>query len=145
MSKINSNDVKDYFLTGGDYVIDLVRKSHGEIIDQVGEEVFLNTIEVGITNTIASLYDANIEDDEIIRVLNKFWGINKYEAEDRILFEKKEATKRELRYYLKMQGYTLGQINRIMKEASLEINHNNELWELKDRPEVLMEKLKYKD
>lgn len=144
MSKINSADVKEFFISGGKFAIELVRESYGDIINQEGEEAFSNAIEIGIGNTIASLYDANIDDDEIIRILNKFWGINIDEAESRILHEKSQATIRELRSYLKMEGYNFQEINHFMisNKAGTIIRHNNELWKLKDKPEKLIKKLK---
>ena len=143
MSKISSDEVKEYFAAGGKIVAGLVLKIYGESINQAGEEAFSNAIEIGITNTLAALYDADVDDDEIIRVLNKYWGINRDEAEKRLVFEKGQAAIRELERYLKMQGFSAIKINQFMKsnKAKIKIRHNNELWKLRRKPEKLMKEV----
>jgi len=71
MSKISSDDVKEYLAAGGKIVAGLALKLYGDSINQAGEAAFSDVIEIGITNTMAALYDADVDDDEIIRVLNK--------------------------------------------------------------------------
>ncbi|HHX60616.1 MAG TPA: hypothetical protein GX707_07875 [Epulopiscium sp.] len=140
MSKISSDDVKEYVEAGGKIVAGLALKLYGDSINQAGGVAFSDAIEIGITNTMAALYDADVGKDEIIRVLNKYWGINKDEAEERIVYEKSQAAIRELERYLKMQGFTAIEINQFMKsnKASIKIRHNNELWKLRRTPEKLM-------
>lgn len=143
MSKISSDDVKDYLETGGKIVAGLALKLYGESISQAGEAAFSDAIEIGITNTVAALYDSDVEDEEIIRVLNKYWGINRDEAEDRLIFEKSQAAIRELERYLKMQGFSSIDIKHFMKSnnVSVKIRHNNELWKLRHKPEKLMKEV----
>lgn len=92
---------------------------------------------------MAALYDADVDDDEIIRVLNKYWGINRDEAENRLVYEKCQAAIRELERYLKMQGFSAIEINQFMKSnnASIKIRHSNELWKLRRKPEKLMKEV----
>lgn len=143
MARINSDDVKEYFLEGGKIVRDLALKLYGDSVNQAGEVAFSDAIEVGIENTIAALYDADVDDDEIIRVLNKFWGINRAVAEDRLVFEKSQAAIRELKRFLKMEGYSSSKINEFMKsnKVSIKIRHNNELWKLRNDPMRLMKEV----
>ena len=115
MSKIKMDDVKEYLATGGNAIANLALKVYGDSINQAGEEAFADAIERGIENTVVSLYDADDNDDEIIRVLNKYWGINKDEAEERLLYEKCQATIRELKRYLKMQGLSVPEVIQFMK------------------------------
>lgn len=140
MSKISSDDVKNYLAAGGKTVVNFALKLYGDSINQAGEAAFSDAIEIGITNTMAALYDADVDDDEIIRVLNKYWGINRNEAEERLVYEKSQAAIRELERYLKMQGFSAIEINQFMKanNASTKIRHNNELWKLTRKPEKLM-------
>ena len=137
MSKINIDDVKEYLVTGGKIVTGLALKFYGDSINQAGETAFFDAIEIGITNTIAALYDTDVDDNEIIRVLNKYWGINNNEAEERLVFEKTQSVVRELKRYLKMQGYSAVDIDQFMKsnKVSRKIRYNNELWKLKRNPE----------
>ena len=143
MLKISSEDVKEYLAAGGKYVADLALKTYGDSINQAGEAAFSNAIEIGITNTITALYDADVDDDEIIRVLNKYWGIIQDEAEKRLVFEKGQAAISELERYLKMQGYTAIKINQFMKSnnAHVKIRRSNELWKLRRKPEKLMKEV----
>lgn len=143
MSKISSDDVKEYLATGGKIVAGLALKLYGDSINQAGEAAFSDAIEIGITNTMAALYDADVDDNEIIRVLNKYWGINRDEAENRLVYEKCQAAIRELERYLKMQGFSAIEINQFMKSnnASIKIRHSNELWKLRRKPEKLMKEV----
>ena len=140
MSKISGDDVKDYLATGGKIVTSLALKLYGDSINQAGEAAFSDAIEIGITNTMAALYDADVDDNEIIRVLNKYWGINRDEAEERLVFEKSQAAIRELKWFLKVQGFSVIEIDQFMRSnnASIKIRHNNELWKLRRKPEKLM-------
>lgn len=140
MSKISGDDVKDYLATGGKIVTSLALKLYGDSINQAGEAAFSDAIEIGITNTMAALYDADVDDSEIIRVLNKYWGIDRDEAEERLVFEKSQAAIRELKWFLKVQGFSVIEIDQFMRSnnASIKIRHNNELWKLRRKPEKLM-------
>jgi hypothetical protein len=43
-------------------------------MERQGIELLLRGIEIGIANTVAALYEANVEDSDIINLLNKYWG-----------------------------------------------------------------------
>lgn len=143
MPKIKMDDVKECLAVGGKALANLALEVYGESINQAGESAYLDAIEIGITNTISALYDTDTSDDEIIRVLNKFWGINKNEAEERLLYEKHNAVSRELKHYLKMQGFSSEDITRFMlsNKASAKIRHNHELLKLRRTPEKLMKEV----
>ena len=143
MVKLKSEDIKEYLKNGKNTIENLAIKIFGESLNKVGEEAFSEAIEIGIENTISSLYDANVSDDEIIRVLNKFWGINKNEAKNRIIYEKSQTAIRELEHYLRMQGWCVMKIKEFMKSnmVGIKIRHNNELWKLRYEPEKLMQEV----
>lgn len=143
MGKLKNEDIKEYLKEGKEILGNLFINIYGESLNRVSEDAFSEAIEKGIENTIASLYDADVSDDEIIRVLNKFWGINKSEAESRIIYEKSQATIREVKHYLKMQGWSDIRIKDFMKlnRVSIKIRHNNELWKLRRRPEKLIQEV----
>lgn len=140
MAKNRREDIKEYFIEGGKLVTDFALKFYGESLNQAGDVAFSDAIEIGIENTVAALYDADVEDDVIIRMLNKHWGISNDEAEKRLIFEKSQAAIRELRRYLKLQGYSISEIDQFMllNKASIKIRHNAELRTLKRNPEKLM-------
>ena len=137
---ISKDDIQEYLATGGKVIGDFAVRVYGNSINPVGEGAFSDAVEIGISNTIASLYDVNIEDTEIVRVLNKYWGINSEEAEDRLLYEKSQSVIRELRHYLKLQGYTSDEITEFMKnnKVLVKIRHDKDLWKLRHKPEKLM-------
>lgn len=143
MSKISSEDVKEYLGEGGKIVASLALKLYGDSINKAGEVAFSDAIEIGITNTIAALYDADVDTEKIFHVLNKYWGINRDEAEERLIYEKSQAAIRELKHFLKMQCYSAKEIDQFMKEnrVSIKIRHNNELWKLRRNPEKLKQEV----
>lgn len=141
MSKISSDDVKEYLAAGGKIAASLALKLYGDSINQAGEVAFSDAIEIGITNTISALYDADVDEERIFHVLNKYWGINRDEAEERLIYEKSQAAIRELKHFLKMQNYSATKINEFMESyrVSIKIRHDNELWKLRRNPEKLMQ------
>ncbi len=102
--KINKEDILNFIKAGGFYIGNLAFEVYGEILNKIGEQAFDAVIEIGITNTIAALYDAKVDDKEILRVVNEHWGLDKNNIEDRIIWEKKEATIRSLEQHLRLQG-----------------------------------------
>ena len=141
--KITKTDVIETLKDGGKLIGALALRIYGESLDQVGEQAFSEAIELGIENTIASLYDAKVSDKEIIRVVCEHWGISHQYAEDRLVWEKQQAAIRSLRQYLKLQGYSSLDIKEFMSEskALVRIRHEKDLWKLKDAPEKLFKTL----
>jgi hypothetical protein len=121
----------------------LALRIYGDSLDQAGEQAFSEAIELGIENTVASLYDAKVSDKEIIRVVCEHWGISHQDAEDRLVWEKKQAAIRSLKQYLKLQGYSSLDIKEFMSETKVlvRIRHEKDLWKLKDAPEKLFKTL----
>lgn len=112
-----------------------------EYVDEKSEVAFEKGMQIGIENTVAALYDANVSEAEIIRVMNVHWGVNRKGAIERILYEKTSATKRSLREYLKLNGYSQKEINDFWRKtrAVTRINHEKELWEYRRNPDKLFE------
>ena len=140
MSQINSEIIREYLVTGGKIVEGLALKIYGNSINEAGNRAFADALEIGITNTIAALYEANVEDNEIINLLNKHWGISRNEAIDRLVFEKKQAPLREVRQYLQMQGLSSQEIHHFMlsNRVSAKLMDNPELRELRRNPSELI-------
>lgn len=138
--KITREDVIDFLKEGGKFVGALALKVYGDSLNQVGEQAFSEAIEIGIENTIGSLYEAKVNDKEIIRVVSQRWGICIQEVEERLVWEKYQATISTLKQYLKLQGYSNSDIDSFMREnmASAKIRGEKELWKLKDDPEKLL-------
>lgn len=141
--KINKNDIIETLKDGGKLLGALALRIYGDSLNQAGEQAFSEAIELGIENTVASLYGAKVSDKETIRVVCGHWGISYQEAEERLVGEKQQATIRSLRQYLKLQGYSSLDIKKYMTEskASMRIRHEKDLWNLKDAPEKLFKAL----
>lgn len=139
MLKISSNDVEKYLVAGKE----LISNAYEDVKDEKEYGIYLKGIEIGISKTIAALYDADVDDNEIIQLLNKHWNINMEEAENRLRYEKEQAAIRELKLFMKRQGYSKTDINEFMKsnKVSPKIRHSNELWKLRRKPENLMKKV----
>jgi len=144
MSKINSEVVKDFFANGGKALLNLAAERYGQHIDEITEQAFAEAIETGIENTVATLYEASVDDDDIISLLNKHWGIGRDEAISRLLFEKNKAPVRELRTYLELQGLSSEDIRRFMmsNKVSRKIKESAELRELRRNPAKLYKAVK---
>ena len=137
--KIDKDDVIETLKNSGKLIGALALKIYGESLNQVGEQAFSEAIELGIENTIASLYDAKVGDKEITRVVCEHWGVSYQDAEERLVWEKQQAPIRSLKQYLKLQGYSSHDIKQFMSEskAMTRIRHEKDLWKLKDTPEKL--------
>lgn len=137
--KIEKDDIIKFFKDGGRLIGNLALNIYGESLNQFGEKAFSEAIEIGIENTIASLYDAKVADKEIIRVVGEHWGIDNKEAEERLLYEKVQAVKRSLSQYMRLQGYTSSEISNFMKSnmVSFKIRKNKDWWKFKDNPEKI--------
>ena len=141
--RIDKSEVISALKEGSKMVGAVALRFYGESLNQVGEQAFSEAIELGIENTIASLYEAKVADKEIIRVVSEHWGISHREVADRIVYEKQQAAIRSLRQYLKLQGYSRADIDAFMREhkAPMRIRHEKDLWKLKDAPEKLFKAL----
>lgn len=137
---MNWEVVKEYIAKGSDTAIGLAREFNNERINEEGERAFSDAIEIGISNTVSSLYYANVSDQRIIECLNKFWGISMDEAKKRILYEKRCAPIRELREYLVLQGMSEQELQSFMihNKVVFKIKDSQELRALWSKPEKLM-------
>lgn len=145
--KIKKEDIFNFLKTGREFIGNLALKFYGDTLNQAGEKAFSQAIEIGIENTIAALYDANVEDKVIIHVVCEHWGITVSEVEERLINEKFEAVIRELCKYLRLQGFTESEITDFIKinQVRTKIRHNTDLWKLKNNPEKLLKIIKSND
>lgn len=145
-TKLTKADVVKYLKKGIKSVGALALNIYGESLNQAGEQAFSEAIELGIENTISALYDAKVNDKEICRVVSEHWGISYQQAEDRLVWEKQQATIRSLKQYLKLQGYSTTDINYYIRDnnISIKVRHDKDLWKLKDNPEKLLKMIEAK-
>lgn len=135
MTKITRDIVVDYIKQGGNELLNMVRDAYANEANRT----FYDAIEIGIENTVSALYEANLTDDQIINLLVKHWGITMEDAENKLILEKSQSVIRNLKHFLKMQGYTEREIQDFMirTAASCKIRHEKELWKMKNNPEEL--------
>ena len=135
MTKITRDIVVDYIKQGGNELLNMVRDAYANEANRA----FYDAIEIGIENTVSVLYEANLTDDQIINLLVKHWGITMEDAENKLILEKSQSVIRNLKHFLKMQGYTEREIQDFMirTAASCKIRHEKELWKMKNNPEEL--------
>jgi hypothetical protein len=69
MSSFDWNIIKENLAKGGMTVLESVRESFRGRIDAETTEAYADGIERGISNTVAALYDANVDDKRIIDLL----------------------------------------------------------------------------
>ena len=115
-----------------------------ESINWIREQEYTKAIDIGIGKTIEALYVAKVPDEEILRVVNLVWGIDIEEVGDWLVQEKQNAAIKSLRHYLKLQGYSVAESEKFMREnnASLKIRRDKDLWKLKDNPRKLFDIIK---
>ncbi|SDB06793.1 hypothetical protein SAMN02910298_00201 [Pseudobutyrivibrio sp. YE44] len=108
------------------------------------EDAYYEGLEEGISKTLSALYEADVKDDEIIRVMNKIWAIPEQDVEKMLLKEKIHATTSALRRYLRRNGKTEEDIRSFMSEYSVmnKIRTDSNLWKLRKQPEKLIKALK---
>ena len=143
MSDINIEKIKEYVKKGGNYVLSTAQEILWQDITERENEAFAQGIEFGIQNTIAALYDAGVEDDNIIQMLGKYWGISMEEALKRLVLEKYNAVSRALTQFLKLEGYSETEIRSFMIQNNVraKIKRDKELIKFRRKPEELMHKV----
>ena len=147
MGRISSEDVKKWLAAGGTFLFDAVREAYAGLLNDAGARAFSDATEIGISNTIYALYDADVEDEKMIALLNKFWGICREEAIAHIAFEKCSLVQNELRTLLRLDGFSDSQIRSyaLQTQAFTKIRENPQLWNLRKTPRKLKEALEQID
>lgn len=140
MGKVTGEMVKEYLSRGAEWASDVLRDAYRRNIDEAEAEAFREGIEIGISNTIKVLIEANAKDDQIIQLLNKYWGIVYDEAVSRLAFEKQRRMVSELKEYMLLQAWTNEAVDDYIRDnrVSLKIRHNPQLMQYKGKPDKLM-------
>lgn len=141
---ITKDDIIELLKNGRRVLGDFAMGVFTDAIDKFTEEKVSDAIDKGIENTISALYDANVNDNEIIRVVNKYWRIDIAEVEEGLVWEKSQAPIRSLEQYLRREGLSRREIDDFMMKSHARaiIERNRDLWKLKDNPEKLFNLLK---
>ena len=141
--KINANSLTKFLGAGIAEIGNLSLEALACFINDVEEKAYADATETGISHTISALYEADVEDAEIIGLLNKYWEIPQTEAEKRLCFEKSSAAQRAVEHFLKMEGKTKQEIRSFCQKVDIrkKLRENPELRTLRKTPEILIERL----
>lgn len=138
-SSNNAEMIKKVMKKGASFLCEAIK----EVYDENSVQAFNDATEIGVSNMIAAMYEAGVDDDLIIKMLNKYWRIEQQDAVQRIVFEKQELCTRELSRYLQLQGYSEGEIHTLIRNQRVEIKirHNKELLKLWNNPQKLLKEI----
>lgn len=92
-----SKNFGDYLASAGFFLLDATREA---VLRHEDESVQAERL-AGMSTTVAALYDAKVKDDEIIRLIQKYYGVTHSDAQEQMRIEKTiEHPCRELQSYL---------------------------------------------
>ena len=92
-----SKNFGDYLASAGSFLLDATREAVWRHEDESVQAERL----AGMSTTVAALYDAKVKDEEIIRLIQKYYGVTEREAQEQLRIEKTiEHPCRELQSYL---------------------------------------------
>ena len=92
-----SKNFGDYLISAGSFLLDVIRETvwHRE------DESIKEERAAGMATTIAVLYEAKVKDEEIIRLVQKYYGVTESDAQEQLRIEKTiEHPCQELQCYL---------------------------------------------
>ena len=138
-SSNNAEMIKEVMKKGASCLCETIK----EVYDKNSVQAFNDATEIGVSNMIAAMYEAGVDDDLIIKMLNKYWRIEQQDAVQRIVFEKQKLCTRELSRYLQLQGYSEGEIHTLLRDqrVGIKIRHNKELLKLWNNPQKLLKEI----
>lgn len=88
---------RDYIAGVGSFLLDTTR----EAVWQHENEVIKEEEAVGMSITIAALYDAGVKDEQIVHLIQKYYNVTERDAQEQLRIEKTiEHPCRELEAYL---------------------------------------------
>ena len=92
-----SKNFGDYLASAGSFLLDATREAVWRHEDESVQAERL----AGMSTTVAALYDAKVKDEEIIRLIQKYYGVIERETQEQLRIEKTiEHPCRELQSYL---------------------------------------------
>ena len=130
----------DYLYGAGSYILGAAR----DVITQHENESVQAEYERGISRTVAALYDAKIKDDEIVRLIQKYYEITDQEVRKMLHKEKTvEHPCRELHFYLmEEEGYSYDEAYRFIIEHNVPEMLKSERGAWKMSPKELLKMVK---
>lgn len=122
---------------------------YGEGLNLMEKNIFDDTVNIGILRTISALYEAGVNDGEIVRLVKKHWELDKeYEEKiiKRLVFIKVETVLDALTLYMQCLGFSNEKIIEFMRSHNVrsKVRADSQLWKLKTKPEKLYEAVQSK-
>lgn len=141
--KITGEQIKNTIKNVGMIFVGTLASAYDNSINEAGQEAFENAIEIGISNTINAQIDSGVSDEKIQVSLEKFWGISREDAIQRIVICKKQLTMNVVKEYYRLKGYSDEQTRSIWirNGYAIILKEHPELWPLWRNPEKLVAEL----
>jgi len=134
--EMNEN-IKNGFIKAGEFVLDSLDDARQNTVDKIRSEGEEKEYTNGLARFVKALVEIKTKDDEIERLLQKYWDYPAEEATKILSYYRIEYHKEEFMRYLRRNGYTTQGVREYCMSHSvfLEISHNPELH--KKTPEQL--------
>ena len=140
MEKLSYEQIKKYFYKAGVILKDTLVEKLYDVVENMKKDAYDEAIELGLNRTISALDNANVSDQEIIRIVKDKWSMDENDIIGRLLFVRRTDAIECLRRYLRLQGYSESEVKEFMSKnmAAVKIRHEKDLWKLRKNPEKLM-------
>lgn len=137
--EINSANFKEMASRCGTEFLGAFRDAFDGLVSQECEDVFWQTVELGIENTMRSLIAADVEDSAMVSVLCEVWGLPRKEAAERIAWLKQRIAVERLKEFLLLKGKRSEAVDKFCREYAVQkrLSNDDSLFALWDKPERL--------
>ncbi len=145
--EINSANVKEMASRCGTELLGAFRDAFDGLVSQECEDVFSQTMELGIENTMRALIEAGVEDSAMVSALCEVWGLPRKEAAERVAWLKWKIAIERLKEFLLFKGKRSEAVDKFCREYAVQkrLSNDDSLLELWDKPEQLYAELSHMD
>lgn len=143
--EINSANFKELASRFGPELLGAFRDAFDGLVSQECENVFWQTVELGIENTMRALVEANVEDSAMVSALCEVWGLSRKEAAERVAWLKRRIAVERLKEFLLLKGKRSEAVDKFCREYAVlkRLSDDDSLLELWDKPEQLYAELSH--
>ena len=141
--EINSANFKEMASRCGTELLGALRDAFDGLVSQECEEVFRQTVELGIENTMRALIKADVEDSEMVSALCEVWGLPRKEAAEWVAWLKRKIAVERLKEFLLLKGKRSEAVDKFCREYAVlkRLDNDDSLFEFWDKPEQLYAEL----
>lgn len=137
--EINSANFREMASKCGSELLGAFRDAFDWLVSQECEDVFWQTVELGIENTMRALVEADVEDGAMVSALCEVWGLPRKEAAERVAWLKRKIAVERLKEFLLLKGKRSEAVDKFYREYAVQkrLSNDDGLFELWDKPEQL--------